>query len=87
MRQGELEYAYYDSSARPPFAVYRQLINGWVGLGGHPTRRLDFLVRGDNNAVAAYVEVTSINPTPEWVARSNREAQIYNAIGGVAAGR
>ena len=52
--------------------------------GGHPTRRLDFLVRGDNNTVAAYVEVTSINPTPDWVARSNREAQIYNAIDGVA---
>ena len=130
MLQGELEYAYYDSSARPPYAIYRALINGWIErlpeaeraeavarfrgaanasyqaalaelvihesslqqgftpelhpLGAHPTRRLDFLVRTNNQAVAAYIEVTSINPTPEWVARNNQEAAIYNAIDKVA---
>lgn len=30
MKQGELEYEYYDTSARPPFAVYRELVNGWI---------------------------------------------------------
>lgn len=123
MRPGESEYQYYDTSARPPYAVYRELLNGWIErlpeaeranmvmrfrtesyacslaelavheallgqghtpephpLGAHPTNRLDFVVRDDALRVVAYIEVTSINPTKDWVARNNREAAIYNAV-------
>jgi hypothetical protein len=31
MQHGENEYAFYDSSARPEFDVYRALVNGWIG--------------------------------------------------------
>lgn len=30
-KQGENEFAFYDSSARPEFEVYRALVNGWIG--------------------------------------------------------
>lgn len=30
MKPGENEYAFYDSSARPEFQAYRDLVNGWT---------------------------------------------------------
>jgi hypothetical protein len=29
-KPGESEYQFYDSSARPEFQVYRNLVNGWI---------------------------------------------------------
>lgn len=127
MRPGESEYQYYDASARPPYEVYRGLLNGWINripaaervnmvtrfrtesyartlaelviheallfqghapelhpLGAHPTNRLDYAVRNQAQDIVAFVEVTSINPTKDWVAQNNREAAIYNAIDQVA---
>lgn len=46
----------------------------------HPTNRPDFLVKDADGKSVAYVEVTSFGPGADDVARSNREAQIYNAI-------
>lgn len=47
---------------------------------GHPTRKPDFLVRSPAGETLAFVEVTTFGPAQEDVARSNREATIYNAI-------
>lgn len=30
IRPGESEFAYYDTSARPPYVFYRALLNGWI---------------------------------------------------------
>jgi hypothetical protein len=46
----------------------------------HPTNRPDFLAKDADGKSVAYIEVTSFGPGPDDVARSNREAQIYNAI-------
>jgi hypothetical protein len=29
-KQGESEFAFYDSSARPEYNQYRELVNGWI---------------------------------------------------------
>jgi hypothetical protein len=51
----------------------------------HPTLedvpdRPDFLLRDETGEPLAYVEVTSINPSQDEVARNNREAPIFRAI-------
>lgn len=125
-KQGETDFAFYDSCAWQSMETYRQLVNGWIAglpeaeqaemvarmkdsdsahyqaalaeltlhaallkLGyqveihpdcPHPTRKPDFLVKTQDGAPVAYVEVTTFGPTLEAVAMSNREAAIYNAI-------
>lgn len=46
----------------------------------HPTRKPDFLIRTQEDAPVAYLEVTTFGPTLEAIGMSNREAAIYNAI-------
>jgi hypothetical protein len=46
----------------------------------HPSRRPDFLIKTQDDAPVAYLEVTTFGPTLEDVGMSNREAAIYNAI-------
>jgi hypothetical protein len=46
--------------------------------------RLDFLLRAAGGAGVAYLEVTTINPSAERVARDRREAVVFEAINGAA---
>lgn len=47
---------------------------------GHTSRRPDFLVQSKDETPIAYIEVTTFGPSHKEVAKSNREADIYNAI-------
>ena len=125
-KQGESDFAFYDSCAWPEMETYRQLVNGWISefpeadraemvarmkdsdssyyqaalaevmmhaallkLGykieiypdsPHATRKPDFLIKTEEDAPVAYLEVTTFGPTNEAVGMNNREATIYNAI-------
>jgi hypothetical protein len=125
-RPGEDDYSFYDSSARPEYRVYRDLLNGWIAempeanqkeaisrfrknesliyqatlaeltvhaalkrqgygvdvhpSGGRESRKPDFLASSNNGKPAAFVEVTTFGPAPEFVAQSKRDADIYNGL-------
>jgi hypothetical protein len=125
-KQGETDFAFYDSCTWPEIETYRQLVNRWIDEfpeaeraemvarmrdsdssyyqaalaevmmhaallrlrykveihpdAPHPTRKPDFLIKTEDGAPVAYLEVTTFGPTNEAVGMNNREATIYNAI-------
>lgn len=125
-KQGETDFAFYDSCAWPEIEIYRQLINSWIAKfpeaeqveviarmkdsdsayyqaalaeltmhaallkqgykveihpsSPHPTRKPDFLIKTQEGAPVAYLEVTTFGPNLEAIGMSNREATIYNVI-------
>jgi hypothetical protein len=69
-------------------SVHAFLIRSGFKVAVHPeipgtTKRPDFAALDDADAVAAYVEVTTVNPPDAQEKEENRENPLYNAIDGV----
>jgi hypothetical protein len=76
MKQGEDEYSYYDASGRPPFAVYRDLVNRWIGRV--PQNEQAALVsRFRNKKSASYQATLSELVIHEAILRQGLSAELH----------